>query len=106
MNAPRNMAVLDPVEMIIEDINEAEILTVPLFPKNEEKGTRKIKLTKKRNSFIKQETYCDNKSLLFYQPILKAHQNILLVQSLLIFQVLKAKLFFTSVILLNTLGIF
>ena len=47
MNAPRNMAVLDPVEMIIEDINEAEILTVPLFPKNEEKGTRKIKLTKK-----------------------------------------------------------
>ena len=41
------MGVLEPVEMIIEDLGETEILTVPLFPKNEEKGTRKIKFTKK-----------------------------------------------------------
>lgn len=40
------MAVLEPVEMVIEDLAEAEVLTVPLFPKNEEKGTRKIKFTK------------------------------------------------------------
>ena len=39
------MAVLEPVELIIEDLKETEILTVPLFPKNQEKGTRKIKLT-------------------------------------------------------------
>lgn len=39
------MAVLEPVLLIIEDIKEGEILTVPLFPKNEEKGTRKIKYT-------------------------------------------------------------
>lgn len=41
------MAVLEPVELIIEDLKEAETLTVPLFPKNEEKGTRKIKFTNK-----------------------------------------------------------
>ena len=41
------MAVLQPVELVIEDLLESENLTVPLFPKNEEKGTRVIKLTKR-----------------------------------------------------------
>lgn len=33
VHAPRTMAVLEPVEMIIEGIDESE-LTVPLFPKD------------------------------------------------------------------------
>jgi hypothetical protein len=34
IHAPRTMAVIDPVELIIEDVEE-QILEVPLFPKNE-----------------------------------------------------------------------
>lgn len=46
VQAPRTMAVLEPVEMIIEGIEEGEI-TVPLFPKDETRGNRKIKLSKR-----------------------------------------------------------
>lgn len=40
------MAVLEPVELTIVGLEDQE-LTVPLFPKNEEKGTRKIRFTSK-----------------------------------------------------------
>ena len=46
VHAPRTMAVLEPVEMIIEGIEESDI-TVPLFPKDEARGNRKIRLSKK-----------------------------------------------------------
>ena len=39
------MAVIDPVELHLEDVEE-EALDIPLFPKNEEKGKRTIRLTK------------------------------------------------------------
>jgi glutaminyl-tRNA synthetase len=39
------MAVLEPVEVVIEGIAEGDPITVPLFPKNEEKGSRKIRFT-------------------------------------------------------------
>jgi len=40
------MAVIDPVEMIIENVTEGDV-TVPLFPKEENRGNRKIKLSKR-----------------------------------------------------------
>lgn len=42
VHAPRTMAVLEPVELIIEGLEE-QILTVPLFPKEEGRGTRNIR---------------------------------------------------------------
>jgi glutaminyl-tRNA synthetase len=44
VNAPRTMAVLDPVELIIEG-SEEQILNVPLFPKEEQRGSRPIKFS-------------------------------------------------------------
>ncbi len=48
VNAPRAMAVLDPLRVVIEnfDPNKHELLTVPNHPNREELGTRKIPLTR------------------------------------------------------------
>lgn len=46
VHAPRTMAVLDPVVFYIDGVKEEEF-SVPLFPKNEEKGHRTIKITNK-----------------------------------------------------------
>lgn len=43
-HAARTMSVLEPVELVITDAVDTE-LTVPLFPKNKEKGSRKIKFS-------------------------------------------------------------
>lgn len=47
-SAPRAFCVLDPIKIIIEDIKDDEFIDIeaPLFPKNPEKGTRKMKLAK------------------------------------------------------------
>lgn len=41
------MAVLEPIEVVIENLAETEIVNVALFPKNEEKGSRKIQFSKR-----------------------------------------------------------
>jgi glutaminyl-tRNA synthetase len=47
LTAPRTMAVLQPVELLLEDLAEPQTLTVPLFPKQEERGARKIQFSKR-----------------------------------------------------------
>jgi glutaminyl-tRNA synthetase len=51
--APRAMAVIDPIKLVIENYPEGKIesLTAPLHPQNEEMGTRKI--------FFSREIYID-----------------------------------------------
>ena len=46
VRAPRTMAVLDPVEMVIVSVEKDEEVSIPLFPKDEAKGSRKITYSK------------------------------------------------------------
>lgn len=45
-NAPRAMAVLNPLKIVIENFDGKEILTAPNHPNREELGTRKLPFTK------------------------------------------------------------
>ncbi|PJG84065.1 glutamine--tRNA ligase [Caviibacterium pharyngocola] len=45
-NAPRAMAVLNPLKIVIENFGEKEILTAPNHPNREELGTRQLPFTK------------------------------------------------------------
>lgn len=47
--APRTMVVIDPVLVVIENVDEnfKEELSLPDFPKNPERGTHKVSLTKR-----------------------------------------------------------
>lgn len=58
-SAPRAFCVLDPIKIIIEGIKEGEEIDVeaPMFPKNAEKGTRKMKLS--RVVYIDRDDYQD-----------------------------------------------
>jgi len=49
VKANRTMAILDPIVAIIDNVEDdySEVLEVPLIPRNLEKGSRKILLTKK-----------------------------------------------------------
>src|SRR5699024_7812725 len=46
VNAPRAMAVINPLRVVIENFEGEELLTVPNHPNREELGTRTIALTK------------------------------------------------------------
>ena len=45
-NAPRAMAVLNPLKIVIENFNDKEILTAPNHPNREELGTRELPFTR------------------------------------------------------------
>ena len=45
-NAPRAMAVLNPLKIVIENFNEKEILTAPNHPNREELGSRELPFTR------------------------------------------------------------
>ncbi|MCU9999064.1 glutamine--tRNA ligase [[Pasteurella] aerogenes] len=46
VNAPRAMAVINPLRVVIENFNGTEILTAPNHPNREELGTRELPFTK------------------------------------------------------------
>ncbi|ABR74708.1 glutamine--tRNA ligase [Actinobacillus succinogenes] len=46
INAPRAMAVINPLKVIIENFETPETLTMPNHPNREEMGTRQVQLTK------------------------------------------------------------
>jgi len=57
--APRSMAVINPIKLVIENYpkGEMESLTVPVHPQNEEMGTRKIFFS--RDIFIDKEDFLE-----------------------------------------------
>ena len=46
VNAPRAMAVINPLKIVIENLENSEILTAPNHPNREELGTRQLPFTK------------------------------------------------------------
>ena len=62
ISAPRSMAVIDPVKLVIENYPEGKIesLRAPLHPQNEEMGTREI--------FFSREIYIDKEDFIEVAP--------------------------------------
>ncbi len=54
-NAPRAMAVLDPVKVVIENFGDTEILTLANHPNNPEMGTREVPFS--RELYIEREDF-------------------------------------------------
>ncbi len=66
-NAPRAMAVLDPLKVVIEnfDASKVEWLQVPNHPKNESMGTRKVGLT--REIYIERDDFMEDPPKKFFR---------------------------------------
>lgn len=66
-NAPRAMAVLDPLKVVIENFDEGKVewLQVPNHPKNESMGTRKVGLT--REIYIERDDFMEDPPKKFFR---------------------------------------
>ncbi len=62
ITAPRSMAVINPIKLVIENypVDKIESITAPIHPQNEEMGTREI--------FFSREVYIDEKDFLEIAP--------------------------------------
>lgn len=66
-NAPRAMAVLEPLKVVIENFDEGKVewLQVPNHPKNESMGTRKVGLT--REIYIERDDFMEDPPKKFFR---------------------------------------
>jgi glutaminyl-tRNA synthetase len=66
-NAPRGMAVLEPIKLTIEDyeVDKVELITAPVHPKKPEMGTRTFKMT--RNIWIDRNDFEEHPDKKFFR---------------------------------------